>query len=193
MRIIALTGGIGSGKSTVAEIFRTMGYAVYDSDHSAKSLYDSDPILQKEVIDLFGKDIYHHGHFRKEVLADKIFQEKDLLQALNACVHPAVKRDFLQWSEKQNKEPVFFETALLPAALSHLKFDQIMVVTAPVDLRIQRVMHRSGLTKEAILARMAQQINEEELCAMADVVIHNDTHDAILPSVWNFIEQYINN
>lgn len=193
MTIIALTGGIGSGKSTVAEILKIMGYPAYHSDDAAKSLYSRDPVLRKEITEIFGEDVYAGQQINQKKLADMAFNNERMLKQLNDCVHPAVMRDFSRWRSRQTAETVVFETALSDEAAAYLHFDRTIVVTAPKEVRMQRVMQRSLLSEQEITARMSHQADEKTLLDKADGIIYNGLRDALIPQVLKLFKPYNNN
>lgn len=186
MKLIAITGGIGSGKSVVARMVQVMGYQVYDCDSKAKSLMSDNEDVKRQLVEAFGKGIYHaDGSLNRQILSAVAFADNDALSRLNGIVHPATVRDMQQWASEQaaiGMNMAFVETAILrTAGLQHF-VDGVWHVTAPPDLRIQRVMARSGLTADQVRDRMAAQNIEEEI-ADGECVIINDGIQALLPQV----------
>jgi len=173
MIIVGLTGGIGSGKSTVAKIFESFGIPVYDSDKEAKRLMTSSKSLKKKLIQLFGKKSFEHNKLNKNYISSKVFKNPDLLQKLNEIVHPAVKNHFLEWTTKQESDYVIQETALIFENQSQDNYDAIILVTAPKDERIQRVMERDGVQEVKVLERMSNQLNDDDKIELSDFVIEN--------------------
>jgi dephospho-CoA kinase len=186
MKKIGLTGGIGCGKSVVARLFEVMGFPVYDSDWHAKQLMQSDHLLREDLMSEFGTSIFINGVLNRQHLAALVFEAPDRLKILNQLVHPAVKTDFLEWEEKQHSSLVFLESAILFESQFSLLMDSIVVVVAPLELRIERVVQRDGVTKEAVLRRMANQWPEEKIISMSDYVIVNDDKHSVI-SQSNFI------
>jgi len=180
--ITGITGGIGGGKSTLAVKLREAGYSVYDSDGAARQLQNENEEIRAAIIALFGNEAYKHGGLNRTYIAGIVFKKPDLLQKLNQIVHPAVRNDFTAWCKLHESEPlVFLESALLLGSELRNIVDKIVLVTAPVELRIQRVMHRSGLSREQVVLRMKNQLSEAEMIAQADVVV--DTHLADLKTM----------
>jgi len=173
MKIVALTGGIGSGKSTVAKMFKAWDVPVYDSDKEAKQLLNSSKRLKKEIISLLGEEAYDGKRLNKSYVSSKIFENKKLLQQMNKVVHPAVRKHFLKWVEKQEANYVIQETAIVFENGNQHNYDVIILVTAPEDTRLQRVMDRDGVTEEQVLVRMKNQWSDKEKTPLSDFVIHN--------------------
>ncbi len=165
-KIIGITGGIGSGKTTVCNIFREQGYPVYDCDSEAKRLMRDDSGIRRQVLDLFGT-------LDSSELAHIVFNNGDLLLQLNSIIHPAVARDLQQWAEQQEKSIVFAESAILFESGLNKLCRKTIVVTAPYEVRIERVMKRNGWSREQVINRMRNQMTDEELTQLADVVIKN--------------------
>jgi len=184
MKIFGLTGGIGSGKSVVAELLRVMGIPVYDSDTRSKILCDTDDDLRKKLMVLLGRDLYTDGLLNRPALAAHIFGDEKKLKAVNALIHPAVERDFMTWVKEHSHYPILVQESaiIFEAGIEHL-FDKIICVTAPEDLRIERVCKRSGLTPEAVRERMNNQISESEQIEKSDIVLVNDGVQALMPRV----------
>lgn len=188
MKIVGLTGGIGSGKSTVSSVFRHLGYPVYDSDSAGKNLYDTDSCLQNGMTDLFGPAIYINGSIDKKSLSERLFQNKSLLTKVEALVHPAVRKDFLRWKSRQTASFVLFESALLLQKPLDIDFDKIIVVCLPEEERIARVRSRNQWDISQIKARMAQQMDEKTMIQHADYLIDNREDSAILPQILRIIQ-----
>lgn len=173
MKIVGLTGGIGSGKSTVAQMFKDLGVPVYHSDSEAKQLMTTTPKLKKAIIALLGKEAYKDGKLNRSFIARKVFKDTQSLQALNALVHPEVRSHFLQWVKQQSAPYVIQETALLFENEAQDQYDVILWVNAPVPLRLQRVMARDGATVQEVHDRMKHQIEAEQAAPQADFCITN--------------------
>lgn len=173
MKIVGLTGGIGSGKSTVAKIFESLGVPVYNSDKEAKHLMTSSQSLKNELVRLFGKKAFEHKKLNKNYISSKVFKNPDLLQKLNEIVHPAVKNHFLEWTTKQNSEYVIQETALIFENSSQDYYDVVILVTAPKKERIRRVMERDGVQEIKVLERMSHQLDDSDKIELSDFVVEN--------------------
>ncbi len=173
MKLVGLTGGIGSGKTTVARMFADLGVPVYNSDREAKHLMNENEGLGKSNIDLLGKSAYKDGVLDRPYVADKVFKDKGLLQKMNAIVHPAVRRDFKDWASRQSAPYVLQEAAILFENGSNEAFDSMILVTAPKKTRIRRIKERDGLSESAIEERMKHQWPEKKKKALAEYVIEN--------------------
>ena len=172
-KIIGLTGGIGSGKSTVADYFRKSGIPVYIADDQAKKIMDK-PEVSKLVIETFGNEILTSGTIDRKKLAAVVFNDAEKLAQLNAIIHPAVKSDFQNWISNHQKEPFLIkEAAILFESGSDQDCDFVITVTAPVEIRIKRVMDRDKASYEAVLNRIANQWTDEQRIAKSDFVISN--------------------
>jgi dephospho-CoA kinase len=182
---IGITGGIGTGKTTVCKVFETLGIPVYYADYWAKWLIEHDTELVGDITALLGPDAYQLGVYNRAYVAQIVFQDKAKLAALNALVHPAVERHSRAWHAQQTHVPYTLkEAALMVESGSHRHLDGLVVVTAPEPLRIARVMARDGLEAAAVRARMANQLPETEKMELANWAIHNDGVQSIVPQVW---------
>lgn len=170
---VGLTGGIGSGKSKVAELLRNMGVAVYDSDTRAKALMANDTALREALIEAFGAECYTSEGLNRPWLAERVFNTPDELKRLNAIVHPAVMLDFAEWAMQQSGEYVVMESAILLEAGLESHVDVVIAVMAPRELRLERAMCRDGATREQIEARMENQITDEERTERSKYAIVN--------------------
>lgn len=170
---IGVTGGIGSGKSTVCRLFAARGIAVYDTDAAAKRLMAEDAALRRAIEARFGEESYQEGALNRPWLARQVFGDEAALQALNWLVHPAVIADFERWATEQQSVYVVVESAILYEAGLDQAVDRVVAVLAPERLRIERAMQRDGATEEQIRSRMAVQLSDEELHRRADVALVN--------------------
>ncbi len=174
-KVIGLTGGIGSGKSTVANIIEKMGYPVYYSDARAKEIVNEDLFLKEKIIEIFGSEAYDEkGLYNRKFISGIVFNDKNLLERLNETIHPAVKFDFKNWTAKQASDMVFKETALLFELKLHKKCDKTVLVTADDNLRIKRVMDRDNKTYREVEAVMDNQMAEKDKIKKADCTIYNN-------------------
>lgn len=184
MRIIGLTGGIGSGKTTVAKIFALLGIPVYYADEAAKDIMVRDPDLAAQIRAHFGNEAYHaDGTLHRKYIADIVFNDKDRLAVLNSLVHPATIRDSEAWARRQSAPYVIKEAALMFESESFHHVDKVITVYAPEALRIRRVMQRDGTDRNAVIARMHKQLDERIKCKLADYVIYNDEQQLVIPQV----------
>ncbi len=173
--IIAITGNIASGKSTLSKLLKEHGYAVYDSDKKARRLQNEDPEVVRQTKALFGEDIYVDNQLNRPAVAAMVFENPALLKQLTDIVHPAVKADFLQWTKQFNSEElIFIESAVLFEGGFDSLVDKIILLTVSENIRIQRVMDRDGSTKEQVLSRMKNQIPDSENAPKSDLIIHTD-------------------
>ncbi|UII79262.1 dephospho-CoA kinase [Flagellimonas sp. CMM7] len=173
MIIVGLTGGIGSGKSTVAGMFKDLGVPVYDSDSEAKRLMMASAELKMAIIKLLGEEAYHGKTLNKRFIANKIFENPETLQRLNKIVHPAVREDFLEWTKTQEVPYVIQETALIFENDAQDNYDYVILVKAPEDFRLKRVMERDGANKKEVLGRMKNQMSDDDKVALSNFCIDN--------------------
>lgn len=189
--IIGLTGGIGSGKSTVARLIRTIGYPVYDADQRGRYQQTHDRNLIGEMADLLGKDILVDNQVDRKKVAQRVFGNPDLLEKLNQIVHPRVKVDFEQWVKAQQAALLFKESALLVETGSYRECDALVFVQAPEPIRIARVMSRDDVCEEEVKSRIARQMSDEEKAAVSDYTVVNDDRHALIPQVEQLVEQLL--
>lgn len=189
--IVGLTGGIGSGKSTVAHIFQFLGVPVYEADVHSKEIIDSDKELQSELVNLLGSSILDGERINRPQMAEIIFNDKDLLSKVNALIHPAVGRHFKEWYQAQTFPYVIKEAAILFESGSYKQCDKVLVVAAPREMRIERVMQRSGMKREEVEARMNNQWPEERKLEKADYIVNNDLSGSVIKQVLAIHEDII--
>lgn len=170
---IGVTGGIGSGKSTVCELLRDRGVAVYDSDSRAKQLMAESDALREQLIAAFGAECYNAEGLDRAFLASKVFGNEEALQQLNSIVHPAVRADFQAWAEQQQSPYVVLESAILFEAGFESEVDATLAVMAPMPMRLERTMARDGVDKESVMRRMEHQLSDDELHRRASRTIVN--------------------
>ena len=170
---VAVCGGIGSGKSTVCQMFAERGAAIYDSDSRAKALMTESAELREALIAEFGEACYEGGALNRPYLAEKVFGSEEQLAKLNSIVHPAVKADFLTWAEEQEGDYCILETAILFESGFDAVVDCSVAVLAPMPLRVERAMKRDNATKEQIESRIKAQMSDDELMRRADFAIVN--------------------
>ena len=187
MKRIGITGGIGAGKSLVAEIIKAMGYPVYNSDERAKELTESNPKIKEGLIHLFGEEIYQNDTLNKFALAQAIFSDESLREKVNALIHPIVREDFNLWALAQNNALVFNESAILFETGSFKNFDAIILVYAPEELRIKRIMKRDNCSENEVLKRMNSQFSDEEKYQLTEFRVLNDEQTPLLEQVEQII------
>ncbi|WP_315057103.1 dephospho-CoA kinase [Chryseobacterium indoltheticum] len=176
-KIIGLTGGIGSGKTTVAKFIEDCGFPVYYSDDRAKDIVNDNEDLKIRIKELLGSDSYdENGLYNRKFVAEQVFNNKDLLQSLNEIIHPAVRLDFEDWVKKQTKYLIFKETALLFELQLNKQCYRSILVTAEDNIRIKRVMDRDGKTYREVQSVMEKQMPEKEKIKLADCIIYNNTN-----------------
>lgn len=181
---IGITGGIGTGKSFVSKIFKTLGVPFYDADHEAKVIMSENLFIREALIKAFGSETYFEdGTLNRKYLAAKVFNNEQQLTLLNSIVHPIVIEAGRNWAANQKASYCLKEAALLYESLSYKLMDYTIVVTAPLDLRIARVMNRDAVSKDEVLRRISNQMPEEEKVKMADFVIVNDEITPLLPQI----------
>ncbi len=189
---VGLTGGIGSGKTTIAGIFNLLGVPVFNADIEAKKLMISDPIIKSEIIALLGDDAYTEDLLNKEYIAELIFKDEGLLKGMNSIVHSAVHKHFTTWAELFTEKPyILYEAAILFESGASRYFDYIILVTAPESLRIERVMKRDKVNKEQVKLRIKNQFTEDDKMIQSDFKIYNDSDLLVLPQILGLHEKLI--
>lgn len=197
IKILGLTGGIGSGKTTVAKMFEALGVPVYNADQSAKMLMQSSQDLKDKIKQLLGEDAYTENRLNKAFISEKIFNNKALLSQINALVHPEVARDFNSWLTLQTSVYVIKEVAILFETATEDQFDYILTVTAPEAIRIQRIIERDQIALTKIKAVISNQLQDSEKTVKSDFVILNtdlndtknqvyDIHNKIHKEIFDF-------
>lgn len=191
---IGITGGIGSGKTTVCKIFAHLNIPVYYADDRAKWLMVNDPDLKKKIQRIIGREAYHDdGQLNRAHIGNLVFNNPAMLKALNQAVHPAVYSDGENWFDKQTGPYAIKEAALFYETGSHHTVDKMIVVAAPREVRIERVMKRDNVTRKAVEARMDKQLPQAEKVKHADFVIYNDGNKFLIPQVLEIHRELILN
>lgn len=180
---VGLTGGMGSGKTTVAQIFSVLGIPVLYADDVAKKIMNEDEGLKQRIIHLFGENAYQNNTLNRKFIADIVFNDQYKLEQLNALVHPVTIAAAEQWMNQQTSAYVLKEAALMFESAAAANLDYVIGVYAPQHLRLQRVMHRDNTKREDVLARMNSQVDETIKMKLCDFVIVNDEQQAVLPQV----------
>ena len=186
---VGITGGIGSGKTTVARIFEVLGIPVYYADDAARRIMNEDETLKQQVIKHFGDLSYQNGKLNREYIASIVFQDKKKLSILNALVHPATIRNSNMWMKQQTTPYAIREAALIFESGVQGQLDYVIGVSAPMELRIERAMLRDNLTRAQVLERMDRQINETIKMRLCDFVVVNDGQKAVIPQVMKLHEK----
>lgn len=180
---IGLTGGIGSGKTTVAQVFEKLGVPVFYADLEAKACMQSDAVLINHLKAVFGEEIYLRGVLQKDRLANIIFNDEKALKTINDLVHPAVQKSFEKWCIEQNTPYVLKEAAILFESGSEKGLDQVICVSAPDNLRVQRVVSRDGVTESQVLERMSKQWEQSRKIELANFHVINDEKQLLTPQI----------
>ncbi|MFZ2286157.1 MAG: dephospho-CoA kinase [Bacteroidales bacterium] len=190
-RRLGVTGGIGSGKTTVCRIFGVLGVPVFVADVEARRLMNNDPSVRQEINAITGKDLYTTGELDRKELARLIFNRPELLQRVNAVVHPAVLRIFDEWAVKQEVPYVIMEAAILFEAKADLFVDRVASISAPVEERIGRVMGRNELSREEVMERIKNQLEDDEREEQSYYVINNADNEMIIPEILKIHEDML--
>ncbi|MDR1356891.1 MAG: dephospho-CoA kinase [Tannerellaceae bacterium] len=185
---IGLTGGIGSGKSTVSSLLEVLGVPVYEADAESKKLTAASPRIRRRLTEIFGESIYNGAEIDRKRLAARIFTDAEALKQVNAIIHPEVGVHFLAWASRQTADLCVIETAILFESGFNRLVDISVMVYAPEELRIERVMARDGVCSEDVMLRMRNQWPEETKKTHSDYIIYNDGRRALLPQVRALID-----
>ena len=183
MKHYALTGGIGSGKSTVLKLFNELGVPTFAADDSAKKAMEQDASIQQQIIEIFGEASYIKGKLNRSFIAQKVFGNQEKLQQLNAVVHPAARAAYVNWQQKQDAPYTIYEFPLVFELGEQDRFDGVILVFSSDSLRIQRVKKRDNISEDAIRKRIMHQWTDEQKQPLADMVIHNDIMDETVSQV----------
>ncbi|MGC4103324.1 dephospho-CoA kinase [Ferruginibacter sp.] len=180
---VGITGGIGSGKSTVAKVFEVLGIPVYYADDAGKRLMNEDAALIQKIKDEFGEAAYKNGQLDRKYLAGIVFNSPEKLTTLNAIVHPATIADAERWMHQQSTHYALKEAAIIFESGAQQQLDYVIGVYAPAPLRIQRAMHRDNITRDEVVQRMNKQMDESIKMRLCDFVIKNDEQELLIPQV----------
>ena len=189
-KIIGITGGIGSGKSTVARLYHSLGYPTYSADIRSKWLMDNDPEVKSQLIAAFGPSIYPNK-LDRAALAQIVFEDKEALSLVNSIAHPAVERDFSQWCHKQSADLLFKEAAILFESGTYHSVDKSICVVAPEIIRVKRVIQRDAVSAQQVQARISHQWTDEKKIALADYIIYADDHQLVIPQALAILERIL--
>jgi dephospho-CoA kinase len=193
MKIIGLTGGIGSGKSSVLEIFKKIGISTYNADESAKELISSNKKIIFLIKQLFGEDIYNKNELNSKLVSKIVFNDKEKLKSLNSIIHPEVAKDFDNFCfEHRNESYIVKEAAIIFETKTENLFNKIIYVKAPKEIRIDRVMQRDNLSRDDVLNRIQNQINETSIIDKCDFIIDNINYTELEEKVLKIHNTLIN-
>lgn len=188
---LGVTGGIGSGKTTVCRIFRVLGIPVFVADNVARDVMENEPDIRAAINLITGKDLYTHGNLDRKELARIIFNRPDLLRKVNAAVHPEVLERFNRWASASDSPYVIMEAAILFEAGADSLVDRVVTISAPVEERISRVMGRNELTREEVIRRINNQLGDEEREEQSYYVINNSDNEMIIPEILKIHEDML--
>ena len=192
---LGITGGIGSGKTSVGRVFNVLGIPVFSADETAREIMESDQNIIENVNALAGRNMYTDGYLDRKALAGMIFNDSNLLVKINNIVHPVVRGKFIKWSEQQESDYVILEAAILFESGTYKILDRILTVIAPMEERIERVVKRNNLTREQVLDRIRNQSDDDFKIPRSYYVINNSDNEMIIPAVikiHNDITEYLN-
>jgi len=177
MKIIGLTGGIGSGKSTVLELFKILGVKTYSADKSAKKLINTDPYIINLIKSSFGENIYDNGLLNSKKLSKIVFEDTEKLKLLNSIIHPAVAKDFKLFLNSTNEDYIVKEAAIIFETKSENNYDKIIFIQSPLEIRIERVINRDNISREEVMKRINNQLDENLIIDKCDYVISNENKE----------------
>ena len=177
MKIIGLTGGIGSGKSTVLELFKILGVKTYSADESAKKLVNTDPYLINLIKSSFGENIYDKGQLNSKKLSKIVFEDTEKLKLLNSIIHPEVAKDFKLFLNSNNEDYIVKEAAIIFETKSENNYDKIILIQSPLEIRIERVINRDNISREEVMKRINNQLDENLIIDKCDYVISNENKE----------------
>lgn len=184
MICVGLTGGIGSGKSYISQVFKALGVQVYDADSRARYISDSNPEIKSSIVSLLGQNAYLNGLMNRNFVAGMVFDNPELLEKLNEIIHPAVEADFLSWCKShQDQAYLIKEAAILFETGGYKKLASTILVVAPKEIRIDRVKKRDSIDRESVVKRIENQWSDHQKEALADFIIQNDGKKLVLPQI----------
>ena len=188
---LGITGGIGSGKTSVCKVFNVLGIPVFSADPEAREIMDNDRKIRRAINEIVGKNIYPGGKLGRMELASLIFNDRDLLEKVNSLVHPVVFEHFNRWAEKQTTPYVIMEAAILFESGASKLVDRVATIVAPVEERISRVTRRNKLNREQVMERIKNQMTDDQRIKMSDYVINNSENDMIIPVIFRINEDLL--
>ncbi len=188
---LGITGGIGSGKTSVCKVFNVLGIPVFSADPEAREIMDNERNIRRAINEIVGKNIYPGGKLNRMELASLIFNDRDLLEKVNSLVHPVVFEHFNRWAEKQTTPYVIMEAAILFESGASKLVDRVATIVAPVEERISRVTRRNKLNREQVMERIKNQMTDDQRIKMSDYVINNSENDMIIPVILRINEDLL--
>ena len=186
---VGITGGIGAGKTLVCRILNAMGYPVFYSDSESKKILNSDPVVKAAILDLFGAQAYQNNQLNRSFISDQVFTNPERLARLNAIAHPAVRNAFEKWITEQDSPLIFNEAAILFETGIYKNYDVTVVVTAPIELRIRRVIERDNTDEASVRSRIEKQWTYDQKRTLADFEIVNNEDDFLIPQLLELIQK----
>jgi dephospho-CoA kinase len=186
---VGITGGIGAGKTLVCRILNAMGYPVFYSDSESKKILNSDPVVKAAILDLFGAQAYQNNQLNRSFISDQVFTNPERLARLNAIAHPAVRNAFEKWITEQDSPLIFNEAAILFETGIYKNYDVTVVVTAPIELRIRRVIERDNTDEASVRSRIEKQWTDDQKRTLADFEIVNNEDDFLIPQLLELIQK----
>lgn len=188
--ILGITGGIGSGKSTISKLISLYGIPVYIADIESKKLTATSPSIREKLIEAFGENLYNGNILNKQLFASIIFNDKQKLEIANKIIHPEVEANFNEWCSKRTHYPILAkESAILFESGFNRLVDKIVMVYTPLEERIERVMKRDGVTRELVMERISSQMSDEEKASKADFIIRNDENTFVIPQIDSLLSE----
>jgi len=188
---LGITGGIGSGKTSVCKVFNVLGIPVFSADPEAREIMDNERNIRRAINEIVGKNIYSGGKLNRMELASLIFNDMDLLEKVNSLVHPIVFEHFNRWAEKQTTPYVIMEAAILFESGASKLVDRVATIVAPVEERISRVTRRNKLNRDQVMERIKNQMTDDQRIKMSDYVINNSENDMIIPVILRINEDLL--
>ena len=188
---LGITGGIGSGKTSVCRVFNVLGIPSFSADPAAKDIMDNDKSIIRRINSIAGRDLYKNGSLNRMELAEIIFNDNSILAKVNSLVHPVVLDQFRKWEMEQEAPYVIMEAAILFESGASKLVDRIATVIAPIEERVDRVIHRNNLTREQVMERMRNQMDDEARIKLSDYIIHNSENDMIIPAILEIHENIL--
>lgn len=188
---LGITGGIGSGKTSVCKVFNVLGIPVFSADPEAREIMDNERNIRRAINEIVGKNIYPGGKLNRMELASLIFNDRDLLEKVNSLVHPVVFEHFNRWAEKQTTPYVIMEAAILFESGASKLVDRVATIVAPVEERISRVTRRNTLNRDQVMERIKNQMTDDQRIKMSDYVINNSENDMIIPVILRINEDLL--